>query len=128
MKNHKLSADAIRFIIGGLANTGFTYLIFLLALQVTTYTIAYCISWAVGILFVVIVYPSKVFVGSNTSVSRRVISGLQYIAVFFLGLAFLKLLIEYFMLNKELSMLITIIFTTSINFLLMRLVLRGKIS
>jgi putative flippase GtrA len=127
MKNHKLSADALRFIIGGIANTAFTYVIFLLVLQVSSYTIAYCVSWAVGILFVVIVYPSRVFVGSKASPVKRVISGLQYILVFFLGLAFLRLLVEYFMLGREISMLATIVFTTVINFLLMRLIMRGSI-
>jgi putative flippase GtrA len=128
MKNDKLSADAIRFIVGGIVNTAFTYVIFLLVLQVSSYTTAYCISWAVGILFVVIVYPTRVFIGSNASTVKRVISGLQYIVVFFLGLTFLRLLVEHLTLGKEISMLATIVFTTTINFLLMRFILRGNFS
>lgn len=127
MKTYKLSADAIRFVIGGVLNTAFTYLIFILALKVTHYDVAYFISWATGIIIVVTMYPSKIFIGSNASTKKRLLTGFQYISVFFIGLIILKVLIEYFLISKEISMLITISFTTVINFLLMRLILRGGI-
>lgn len=127
MKSEKISADAVRFIIGGIVNTTFTYLVFLLALQVSNYTVAYFISWIVGIIFVITVYPSAVFVGSEVSTRKRIITGLQYIIVFFLGLTFLKVLVAHFGISEYTSMGLTIVFTTLVNFTLMRLIFRKKI-
>lgn len=124
MKSEKISADAVRFIIGGLVNTAFTYAIFLLALQVSNYAIAYFISWVTGIIFVVAIYPSAVFVGSKVSYTKRLATGVQYILVFILGLAFLKILVEQFDIKEHVSMALTIVFTTSINFILMRFIFR----
>ena len=127
MSSHSFSSDALRFIIGGVINTAFTYVIFLLALPFSNHTIAYCISWLAGILFVVLVYPSKVFVDSNNSLTKKVAIAAQYIVVFIGGLFMLKALVEYFLIRESVSMGLTIIFTTVLNFVLMRFLLRGNL-
>ncbi len=119
--------DGVRFLIGGGLNTAISYLAYLLFLLLFNYQIAYALSWVVGLLIIVIFYPSKVFVGSHSSWKKTVVLVGQYVLVFFCGLLCLKMLVVYMEISEQLAALFTMGFTTVLNFLLMRLLYRRKL-
>lgn len=132
LKNNKLKAegitkDAFRFLIGGGLNTAITYLAYLFFLLFTHYQIAYALSWVVGLLIIVIFYPSKVFVGSQNSWKKTAILIGQYVLVFFCGLQCLRALVVYAEISEQLAALFTMAFTTVLNFLLMRFLYRHSL-
>lgn len=116
--------DALRFLTAGLINTGFTYITFLLATVVMQYEYAYALSWIAGIVFVVVFYPSKVFVGSTPSAKKLAIIVIQYGTIFLIGLLCMKFLVDTVRINQKIAIIIVIVITTITNFLLMRFVLR----
>ncbi|RZA08676.1 MAG: hypothetical protein EOO68_01725 [Moraxellaceae bacterium] len=118
--------DGFRFLIGGGLNTAISYLAYLLFLSLFNYQIAYALSWIVGLLIIVIFYPSKVFVGSQNSWKKTTILIGQYVLVFFCGLQFLKALVVYAELSEQLAAFFTMAFTTVLNFLLMRVLYRSN--
>lgn len=132
LKNNKLKAegitkDAFRFLIGGGLNTAITYLAYLFFLLFAHYQIAYALSWVVGLLIIVIFYPSKVFVGSQNSWKKTASLIGQYVLVFFCGLQCLRALVVYADIPEQFAALLTMAFTTVLNFLLMRLLYRSKL-
>jgi len=132
LKNNKLKAegitkDAFRFLIGGGLNTAITYLAYLFFLLFAQYQIAYALSWVVGLLIIVIFYPSKVFVGSQNSWKKTAILIGQYVLVFFCGLLSLRALVVYAEISEQLAALFTMAFTTVLNFLLMRFLYRHSL-
>jgi putative flippase GtrA len=119
-----LVQDAIRFIIGGIVNTGITYLVFLITLNFMRYEYAYSLSWLAGILFILTFYPSKVFVGSKSTPKKLLITAVQYLLVFICGLVFLRIFVNKAGIPEYIAIAFVIVATTLINFLLMRLVFR----
>lgn len=118
-----LGLDSIRFLIAGLLNTFITLVIYELALFFCSYQIAYLISWLVGIVIAIYFYPSKVFVGSENGVKSKICVGLIYIFVFLCGLMFMNLMSNRGI-PAQLLIVIVMVFTTLLNFILMRFVLR----
>jgi putative flippase GtrA len=116
--------DALRFVTAGLINTGFTYITFLLATAAMSYEYAYALSWVAGIIFVLVLYPSKVFVGSKSSPKKLVMIFVQYGAIFLFGLLCMRFLVDSARINQKFAIIIVIVITTIANFLLMRFVLR----
>lgn len=127
MKSTGVIKDAVRFLIAGGLNTALSYLVFLLSLLLVGYQWAYAISWIFGLLLVVVFYPSKVFVGSENSRQRQLLVTVQYLLVFFAGLGFLSLLVDYLGIGAAVAAIVTMGFTMGVNFLLMRLLYRNKL-
>ena len=118
--------DALRFIVAGLLNTAITLCVYEVALLFFEYRVAYSISWMVGIGIAVIFYPSKVFVGGRDSLISKLLVMIVYLAVFFAGLILIQKL-QSLGVSKHLCIFLVIIFTTIVNFLLMRLILRVRV-
>ena len=127
LKSHTVIKDGLRFLLGGGLNTTISYLVYLFFLLFTSYQIAYALSWLVGLLIIVIFYPSKVFVGSQNSWKKIVLLIGQYILVFFCGLQCLKAMVVYVGVSEQVAALFTMALTTLFNFLLMRLLFRGNL-
>lgn len=127
LKSKTVIKDVIRFLIGGGLNTGISYLAYLFFLLFTSYQIAYALSWVVGLLIIVIFYPSKVFVGSQNSWKKTVLLIGQYVLVFFCGLGCLKALVVYAGVSEQVAALFTMAITTILNFFLMRLLYRSSL-
>jgi putative flippase GtrA len=127
LKSKTVVKDAVRFLIGGGFNTAISYLAYLFFLLFTHYQIAYALSWVVGLLIIVIFYPSKVFVGSQNSWKKTALLIGQYILVFFCGLQCLKALVVYVDVSEQVAALFTMVLTTLLNFLLMRLLYRSTL-
>jgi putative flippase GtrA len=127
LKSKTVIEDGLRFLIGGGLNTVISYLTYLFFLLVTHYQIAYALSWVVGLLVIVIFYPSKVFVGSQNSWKKTALLVMQYGLVFLCGLQCLKALVIYVHLSEQIAALLTMAITTVLNFILMRLLYRRSL-
>jgi len=123
MRREHLAADATRFLVAGAVNTALTSAIYLALLMVTTPSVAYAIAWLVGLGFVMIVYPDRVFVGGSRSGKARIALGAMTLAVFLAGLLTLRALVSVTE-APRLSFFATLAFTTLLNFLAGRLLLR----
>ncbi|MCX7302992.1 MAG: GtrA family protein [Hyphomicrobiales bacterium] len=109
-------ADALRFLVAGAVNTALTAAIYFVGLPFMSPAFAYSIAWVVGICFVMIVYPERVYVGGSRSSRTRLLFGALAVAVFFVGLVTLRLLVAAIG-DPRIAFLMTLAITTVLNFL-----------
>lgn len=126
LKRWSLHGDLIRFLVAGGLNTLLTLAVYQALLFAASPGIAYAIAWVVGILFVMIVYPSRVFPEGRTGMLDRVLLGCFYAVVFLLGLLLLNLL-NSAKLHPRLSIFLVMAFTTGVGFIVSRTLLRRTI-
>ncbi len=117
-------SDALRFIGAGGINTLLTVSLYQFLLIFLSHNTAYIVSWLTGLIFLITVYPSKVFVGGLKSKKRIVAITFVYLLVFCAGLWCLNYLVLSGI-HERLAIFIVLIFSTVLNFILMRLLLRG---
>ena len=115
--------DALRFLVAGGLNTALTTLVYFAGLLVASPGVSYTIAWLVGLAFVMIFYPDRVFVGGDTSPKARLMLGAVTIGVFLIGLALLQLLIRLTG-EARIAFLLTLVATTALNFVAGRTLLR----
>ena len=125
MKHARFNYDALRFLIAGGLNTALSYLVYILLLLLVSYQWAYALSWVFGLLLVVVLYPSKVFVGSKNSRKKQMLVVAQYIVVFCLGLGVLSLLVTSVKIPAAWAAVAVMCFTTTVNFIFMRFLYRN---
>jgi putative flippase GtrA len=117
--------DAGRFLGAGLLNTVFTIVVYQLLLSWMPATAAYAGAWLVGLVFVALVYPTHVFKGGQTGSRARVAATIVYLLGFVIGLATVKVL-GMTLRVERLAIFGALLITTVFNFVLMRIVLRGR--
>lgn len=122
MQSDRISKDALRFLFAGSINTAATSVIYLIGLMIMPPTASYAIAWLAGIIFVVGIYPDKVFPGGRRSMVDRGIIAAITIAVFLIGILTLRHLTST--IGPIGAFSATLILTTSLNFLLCRLAVR----
>lgn len=113
-----------RFLVGGVINTAITYAFYLLILSVLDYKFAYAASWILGLLIVSFFYPHKVFLSNQKGFAKHYIVACSYLLVFFIGGFLLEYFVEGLLFPAQVAMIIITIFNASLNFLLMRALLR----
>jgi len=118
-----VSSDALRFLIAGGLNTALTTLVYFAGLMVALPAVSYTIAWLVGLAFVMVFYPDRVFVGGDNSLKGRLMLGAITIGVFLIGLGLLQLFIRLTG-DARIAFLLTLVATTAINFLAGRTLLR----
>jgi putative flippase GtrA len=118
------SGDGLRFLLAGAINTLITLVAYELLLFFAPTWLAYSSSWVMGLLFVVVFYPSRVFARARRDFTARLWLGTSYVLVFVIGLAALRLL-EAREVPSRLAIFAVLALTTSSNFLLGRFVLRS---
>ena len=123
LTTNQLFGDGLRFILAGSVNTLLTLSVYQFALFFLSHNFAYAVSWLVGILYLIIVYPTKVFPGGSTSPKRRVAAVAIYLVVFMISLWSLEFIVSTG-LHERIAIFVVIILSTSLNFVLMRLVFR----
>ncbi|TIT38190.1 MAG: hypothetical protein E5W64_10790 [Mesorhizobium sp.] len=119
----RMRADAVRFLVAGGLNTALTSLFYFAGLAVLPSGLSYAIAWLAGLLFVMVLYPKRVFPGGRTALADRLAMGGLVVVVFLIGLAslhFLRDILE----NALAAYLATLAITTSLNFLASRWILR----
>ena len=115
--------DAIRFLIAGAINTLLTLAVYQIALLWFSELISYSLAWAVGLFYVAIIYPERVFVGGRKDWLSRLLVVLSYVMTYFVGVFVLTKTIDMEV-HRRLAIFISLIVTTTLGFLLSRLFLR----
>jgi len=118
-----LIKDSLRFLLAGCLNTLMSLALYQLLLSVIAPTLAYGITWALGIMILLVFYPKKVFPDSNPAAVDYIFITFFYVLVFVVGLCSLSGL-SSLNINPRLSIFIVLVITTLCNFSLMRFVLR----
>lgn len=118
-----LSSEALRFLVVGAANTLTTFVIYWSLLRVATYSLAYTISFIVGIGLSYLLNNLFVF-RTKPSVRSALAFPLVYLAQYLVGLAVLWLWVSQFKMPPAYGVLVVAVVTVPITFLLSRFVLR----
>ncbi|TPM10060.1 hypothetical protein FJ960_04855 [Mesorhizobium sp. B2-3-11] len=118
-----MRADAVRFLVAGGLNTALTSLIYFAGLVVLPSGLSYTIAWLAGLLFVMMFYPERVFLGGRTGFADRLAMGGSIIVVFLIGLASLHFL-RSIQQKTAIAFFLTLAVTTILNFLISRWILR----
>jgi hypothetical protein len=92
-------------------------------LLLAPHAIAYGIGWIAGLIFLVSVYPSRVFAVPDSSWSQKFYVALLYFMSFMVGLWLLNRLVQH-QLPPEWAIFIVLATTTIVNFFGMRSILR----
>ncbi len=119
-------ADALRFLAAGLLNTILTAAVYFAGLPFLSPTAAYALAWLVGLCFVVVVYPERVFARGNRSPRTRLWFALLTVGVFLAGVAMLRTF-DALLGEARVAFLLTLAVTTALNFLGGRLIARGAL-
>ncbi len=114
-----------RYLIWGLANTGLTYLIYLLSLQVFPYLVAYTISYISGIVLSYFFNSILVFKVS-LHWKKALKYPLVYLIQYLLGSVLITILVEYFGIAPSIAALLNVIVLLPVSFILTRLILKDK--
>jgi len=125
--SHKhISAEALRFLIGGGINTLLSYAIYWLLLPWLSYPFAYTISYAAAILTGFVINAWFVF---RTPWSWRKLAAFPLVQLlnYLMGLGTLTLCIRYIGVDERLAPVLATLIVLPINFLLTRgLMLYGR--
>jgi len=124
LDSENIRSDGIRFIGAGAANTLITLIIYQILLLTLSHNYAYSISWIIGVIFLMVVYPTRVFIDSKNSTKRKVAAAMSYLTVFIAGMWCLNILIGSG-LHERLAIFVVVVFSALLNFFLMRFLLRG---
>jgi len=124
--NNGVRGDAVRFLGAGVVNTLLTSAVYFVCLSFISPSASYSAAWVVGIVFVAIVYPDKVFPGGRNAVRDRVAIALVNAAVFAVGIAVLWMATRVIG-DARRAFVVTLLVTTILNFILARTYLRRPI-
>ncbi len=118
-----IAGDAFRFLIAGGFNVLLTLCVYQFCLLAWNHNISYSISWAVGLVYLVVVYPSRVFPGGKTSPGKALIVVCSYLLVFSASLWSLNEIVGAGI-NERLAIFFVLAISTVLNFISMRIVYR----
>jgi putative flippase GtrA len=117
-------SDMLRFLAAGGINTLFTLALYQILLFSMSARSAYVSAWLCGIAFVIVFYPSKVFIGSGKGIVKGGLPlGAAYVGIFLLGVGTLELLIDLGV-QARLAIVFVILSTSVLSFCVSRFLLR----
>ncbi|MEK3865997.1 MULTISPECIES: GtrA family protein [Paenibacillus] len=120
-----LNKQFLKFVISGGINTLFTYLVYLLLLQVLSYSMSYTISYISGIFLSY--YLNTIFVFKEKVTFRKFLKfPVVYLVQYLINLLMLFVLVEYLNLSKQIVPLIVIVVTIPITYTLSKLIIKSK--
>lgn len=119
----QINNEPVRFLVVSVVNTIATYILYLFLLTMFEYTVAYSISYLVGILISYVLASGFVF---NVSLSwtKLFIYPLVYLAQYLVALFVLSVLVDKFTVSERLSPLIVLFVTFPITFLISKFLLK----
>ena len=118
--------DGIRFIVAGAINSLITVILYQLLLGYFSHSYSYALSWIIGMMFLIVVYPSKVFRVESSGLKNSFLTIFVYIATFYFGLK----LLDYLVLkdiHPRLAIFLVMGCIALINFLLTRKIYKKNI-
>ena len=123
----RLIGEGLRFVLVGLANTGFTYLIYLALLTWIRYELAYVLAYVVGIGTSYLMNAAFVF-RQPLSWRGALTFPTVYIVQMVLGTLLLKALVEFAGIAESVAPLIVVAASLPVTFLMSRFVLTRSAS
>lgn len=116
----QLSAEFVRYVLAGFANTGLSYGLYLLLLGWLSYQVAYIIAYIVGIGVQFMLHTYFVYRVPPTAVR---LSGYPviHLLLYGYGAVLLHILVEVFVINASVAALIVITTSIPAGFLLTRM-------
>lgn len=117
----RLFGEAGRFLIAGLFNTLLTLAVYQLLLMILPPRPAYAATWAIGLAFVAIVYPVRVFGAARPTRATRAGVVLVYAAGFLIGVLAIQPAAR--LVGEQAGILPVLVLTTLFNFVAMRAVI-----
>lgn len=121
-----MKGDAARFLAAGVVNTLLTSAIYFVCLIFMNPSASYAAAWVVGIVFVAVVYPDRVFTDGRNALRDRIAIALVNVAVFAAGIAVLWTATG-FIGDARMAFVVTLLVTTLLNFILARTYLRRPV-
>lgn len=126
MSASQLGRDAARFGVAGGLNTAVTTLVYFSMLTAFSPAVSYGVSWVIGLLFVMVTYPDRVFKSARNGLFDRMALGGIFLFVFFVGLLLLQTLVHLTG-RGDISFVLTLGSTTVLSFFLSRALLRREL-
>lgn len=120
-----LSKEFIKFVVVGIVNTASTYLIYLMLLNVLSYTLSYTVSYICGI-FISYVLNSYYVFKEEFNYKKMIQYPLVYVVQYVINAVMLYLLVDYLKLEKEYAPLVVILLTIPITYIFSRLIIKKK--
>lgn len=117
--------ELLRFIIVGVLNTAFTYIVYLFALRLFGYIIAFTISFVTGVVFAFFMYSLFVF-KTKMSLKKFIQYPLIYLIQYFLAMVLLIVFVEFVGFDKNIAPLINVVILTPFTFVINRWFLSPK--
>jgi putative flippase GtrA len=115
-----------KFVISGALNTAVTYVLFLVLTLFLATSIAYTLTYVVGIAIAYLLNALFVFRTGNSK-RMAIAVPVSYFIQYFYGLAALKILMQVFRLPPYITMAVVIASSFPLQFLLLRFSARGSI-
>ncbi len=115
--------EFLKFVLVGLANTGLTYLLYAALAIVLPYTLAYSITYVLGIVFSYLVNSLFVF-KERLSFAKAFQFPLVYLVQYLVNVLLLKLLVELLGVHKLIAPVLIIAVTIPITFFLSRKIIK----
>jgi len=126
-QNQPLLAEITRFITTGGINTLLTLLLYQLLVSYISPQWSYAVAWLFGFVFVSLAYPKYVFRSGNSSFRQLLLLLLLYVSSFLLGLYLMDLCVVWAV-HKRISVVAVIVVTSTVNYLLAKLLFSNKIA
>jgi putative flippase GtrA len=117
--------EFVRFLCVGIANTSFSYTLYILFNLVMPYTVAYTLSYILGVVFSYWLNSKWVF-RVQMSFKTFVKFPLVYVAQYAINVVSLRLLVEQVGLSKIVAPFLVIVISIPITFLLGRTVMKPR--
>jgi putative flippase GtrA len=115
----------LRFLFFALINTGFTYLVYLLCLELFPYLVAYTISYLSGILVSYLL--NSVFVFKTPLHWKKALQfPLVYLVQYLLGSVLISISVEVLGIQETMAALLNVVILLPISFILSRFILTKK--
>ena len=123
MSENKSLTDLIKFLIGGVINTAFTYCLYLSLQVILAYQVAYAVAFACGIVFS---YWFNAMVVFKTAISWKGLFAfpLVYLVQYLLSAMLLSVFVERLDIPLSIAPLTVIVLTIPVTFVLTRWLLR----
>lgn len=120
-----IRAEGLRFLIGGVINTGASYVVYLAALLVMSYMAAFCVGFAAGILVAFVVNSRFVF---RRRLVWRKFWGVSaiYVGQWLVGLGLLIVWVELARIDERVAPLLNVAVLTPVTFLANRCLLLNR--
>ena len=123
MAENKSLTDLMKFLIGGVINTAFTYCLYLSLQVILAYQVAYAVAFACGIVFS---YWFNAMVVFKTAISWKGLFAfpLVYLVQYLLSAMLLSVFVERLGMSQSIAPLTVIVLTIPVTFVLTRWLLR----